>query len=85
MSKTKSNTPDKWAGATKLTDYIYYKLSETENPTFWHWCTVNKRWHGQGTAAHMVESTEPLDMSPSLLWDCCGLHGFVKDGKWVLA
>lgn len=31
-----------------------------------------------------VESWEPLTLSPSLLCHC-GDHGFIREGKWVLA
>lgn len=28
---------------------------------------------------------EPLTISPSLLCNACGHHGFIRDGKWVPA
>lgn len=39
-------------------------------------------------AHHRLESLDPLTIAPSLLClpaDLCGLHGFVRDGKWVPA
>ena len=30
-------------------------------------------------------SREPLTMEPSVAYECCGLHGFVRDGRWVPA
>lgn len=36
---------------------------------------------------HQIESAEPghVTVSPSILCDDCGTHGFVRDGKWVAA
>lgn len=38
-------------------------------------------------AAHdwKLESRDPITMSPSVHYLCCGLHGWVRDGKWVPA
>lgn len=30
-----------------------------------------------------VHQWEPLTLHPSLLCDTCGLHGYIRDGKWV--
>jgi len=30
-------------------------------------------------------SLEPLTLSPSLLCNACGAHGFIREGKWVPA
>lgn len=32
-----------------------------------------------------LDSRDPMTLSPSVQWTCCGLHGFVRDGKWVPA
>ena len=32
-----------------------------------------------------VESWEPLTLSPSILRRECGCHGFIRNGKWVVA
>ena len=32
-----------------------------------------------------LESTDPLTVSPSVLCTACGDHGFIRDGKWVVA
>lgn len=78
-----------WADLTKVNDDIYYgwprniseELAEA-NPHFWHWCTSGGRWVGQGTSDHTLVSREPLHLEPSLLWNCCGLHGFLREGIW---
>jgi hypothetical protein len=33
----------------------------------------------------VVESREPLTLSPSILCLTCGFHGFIRGGKWVPA
>lgn len=40
---------------------------------------------GIGNTHWTVESWEPLTISPSLLFKCCGDHGFIRGGKWVPA
>jgi hypothetical protein len=57
------------------------------NPWFWHWCptTGGGRWMAQATSAHTLVSREPLHLEPSLLWPCCGTHGFVREGVWIPA
>ncbi len=82
---------------TKLTDEIYFGWLEHEtNPMFWHWCKSLEGvpedrkvhegcWVAAGTSAHTLVSREPLHLEPSLLWNCCGLHGFVRDGQWTNA
>lgn len=30
-------------------------------------------------------SRDPITLSPSVDYTCCGLHGFVRDGRWVPA
>lgn len=38
-----------------------------------------------GKAMWIVESWQPITLSPSLLCLRCGDHGFVRDGRWVVA
>lgn len=33
----------------------------------------------------VVESREPLTMSPSILCRTCGHHGSIREGKWIPA
>jgi hypothetical protein len=39
----------------------------------------------RGIGLHTIEGRDPLTISPSLLCEVCGWHGFVRDGKWVPA
>ena len=32
-----------------------------------------------------IETEEPITISPSILCRSCGDHGFVRNGKWVIA
>jgi hypothetical protein len=100
MSHDRGHPPSDWpgletVGMTRLTDEIYYGWLSEANPIFWHWCagranvpeehTVTGRWVAAGTGAHTLVSREPLHLEPSLLWNCCGLHGFVRHGAWIPA
>lgn len=78
----------------RLTDDIYYGwLRHGPNPIFWHWCPayvglpkeqmVHGGWVGAGTSAHTLISRQPLHLEPSLLWTCCGTHGYVRNGEWT--
>jgi hypothetical protein len=51
----------------------------------WHWCTELNEWRLGGTGKHTLVNRDPLHMEPSLLWPCCGRHGFIRDGQWVSA
>ncbi|WP_314411352.1 hypothetical protein [Streptomyces sp. DSM 40484] len=99
MGPPRDVPPSDWpglelAGLTRLTDDIYYGWLDREaNPMFWHRCaaladiaeerTVHGRWVAAGTGAHTLVCREPLHLEPSLLWKCCGLHGWVRDGHWA--
>jgi hypothetical protein len=85
------------AGMTRLTDDIYFGwLAHETNPIFWHWCKALEgapedrivhegRWVAAGTSAHTLVSRDPLHLEPSLLWRCCGTHGWVRGGVWIPA
>ena len=30
-----------------------------------------------------LQSRDPITLDPSVHWTCCGLHGWVRDGKWI--
>lgn len=94
MSKDKNNPPTKWGikGVKKLSNadiyYMFKKEKGKDQLTVWHWCpkvVYGPRYMGQSAGGHTIESKDPLTMSPSLLFDECGLHGFIKGGKWIPA
>lgn len=77
-------------GITRVTDDLYYwwvpphltAHPDDPNPWFWHWCAPYSRWVVQSTSEHTLVSRDPLHMEPSLLWNCCGMHGWVHTGIW---
>lgn len=84
------------AGVTRLTDDIYFGwVGDNGYPTFWHRCaaladvpedrTVTGPWVAASTHAHQLVARDPLHLEPSLLWACCGLHGWVRGGAWTSA
>lgn len=92
MTTHRESPPTLWAsGAVEIDAEVGVYLSptlrrDTQNPTFWHWCTklnVSPRWVAMGTGIHTVISNKPYTLSPSLLCSECGLHGFIQNGKWV--
>lgn len=41
-------------------------------------------WKPTGVSAHDLISSNPLHIEASVYWpDCCGLHGFIRDGRWA--
>lgn len=41
-------------------------------------------WHPSGVGHHDLISAEPLHIEASVYWpSCCGLHGWIRGGKWV--
>lgn len=65
----------------------------------WHLCTMeldperaeNARrsdesigWGPASVAAHDLINAWPLHIEASVYWSsCCGLHGWIRDGKWM--
>ena len=59
----------------------------------WHHCALLAAspgpwsgWRAAGVPDHTVITPEPLTLVASLYWpDCCGLHGWITEGKWINA
>ena len=87
VSTSREQPPDTWPdlAATRVTDDIYFAWLTEPNPLFWHWCTAFGRWIAAGTPLHTLIARDPLHLEPSLLWECCGLHGWIRDGQWTNA
>ena len=83
--------------AVKLTDAIAYSwvtcnehdecLKDSNHLLHWHVCPkVDNAWDAGGMRLHTVVQVEPLTVTASVFCsDCCGLHGWITDGKWVAA
>jgi hypothetical protein len=40
-------------------------------------------WCPSGVSLHTLVQQEPLTVTASIYWPvCCGLHGFITNGKW---
>lgn len=52
----------------------------------WHLCTYEGGWVATGSRLHTVTDADDfskVSFHPSLFWsDCCGLHGWIKEGRW---
>lgn len=45
---------------------------------------MSPAWLPASASAHTLVSLDPLHLEPSVYWpDCCGLHGWIRDGQWV--
>jgi hypothetical protein len=44
---------------------------------------VQQRVEASGRSTWTVESWDPLTLSPSILCQRCGHHGFIREGRWV--
>lgn len=101
MGATDHDTPptewcDWWQEVHPLTPDIAYGWPQAEmttdpddpNPWVWHWCPTSGeagRWTCAATSAHTLVTREPLHLEPSLLWHCCGTHGWIRNGQWTTA
>lgn len=82
--------PPTWANwdgqMVKINDDLYYTfLGEDDRPTVWHWCEKGGKWSASRCSLHDLISSEPLHLEPSVLYVCCGMHGWIRDGRWVEA
>lgn len=40
-------------------------------------------WHPSGVGLHTLVSAEPLHIEASVYWPtCCGMHGWIRNGRW---
>lgn len=86
---SRDNPPWKWPGlegyVIPLNDDVAYAWLHADYPTVWHWCVNMQRWMATDCRHHSVESREPIHLEPSLLFMCCNMHGFIRDGAWHTA
>ena len=89
MSRDRNTPPTEWLENVVTIDarvgiYAWPSPDSTSGtPTIWHWCATEGRWCAWGTRNHTLAGSEPLHLEPSLAYPCCGLHGWIRDGKWV--
>jgi hypothetical protein len=81
-----SDPPINWVlGVSEINPGIYYLGTDVDSLVIWHWCNQKKMWLAQGVVHHTLVNAFPLHLEPSLMFDCCGLHGYIRAGKWSSA
>jgi len=64
--------------------WVWHDCDLNLNPVDNHWTSRYVGWKPTGVRAHDLISTSPLHIEASVYWPgCCGLHGWIRDGKWV--
>lgn len=64
-----------------LCDHSLWENDPTKTPELVH---DTDGWHPTGVGAHTLVTIEPLHIEASVYWpDCCGLHGWIRDGRWI--
>lgn len=88
-AERRASTPAVWAGASDLGHDVFMRREPGREGAgaygLWHWCTLGDRWAYAVPGKHDLIADDPLHLEPSLLWPCCGKHGFVRDGRWAEA
>lgn len=88
--------PSEWAGARAAGDDVYWVADPAggiASVLTWHWCTgvapgdgpvvEAGRWAASNVGKHTLLVADPLHIEPSVLWDCCGKHGYLRGGRWT--
>jgi hypothetical protein len=88
MRSNYRDPPGRWAGATNAGGDVYFRVDRAAEDVLgtvvvWHWCPVMTLWRATNPGNHELVSASPLHLEPSLLWDCCDRHGFLRNGRWV--
>lgn len=82
-SKPSDVRPIIWHWCTRSVFIAKHEANDpSEDRRMLEW--YDPQWVPAGVNGHDFISREPLHVEPSLLWsDCCGLHGWIRGGKWV--
>jgi hypothetical protein len=57
---------------------------DQRDPNADHWTLLYVGWKPAGVGLHDLISVDPLHIEASVFWpSCCGMHGFIRDGKWI--
>lgn len=64
--------------------WVWHDCDLNLDPPPEHWTLEHKGWNPTGVAKHDLISVDPLHIEASVYWPaCCGLHGWIRDGKWI--
>jgi len=90
--------PSNWDNAIPAGGDVYYRFDPDEPAgtaeavITWHWCTRQPLdfgdvgegcWALAHVGKHDLIAVEPLHLEPSLLWNCCNKHGWIRGGIWT--
>lgn len=66
-------------------DYSVWRArTEADPETYLAEYIPEPHWSPAGVGAHDLVRLDPLHLEPSLFWpSCCGLHGFLREGRWT--
>ena len=64
--------------------WVWHNCDLNLNPVDKHWTSLYTGWKPSGVGAHDLISVDPLHIEASVYWPaCCGIHGWIRDGKWT--
>lgn len=64
--------------------WVWHDCDLSRRPTDDHWTSVYKGWKPSGVGLHTLVNIDPLHIEASVYWpDCCGLHGWIRNGTWI--
>lgn len=88
MRTAYSKPPTEWASGNvvKASDDLYYRwLADPDRLDIWHWCVRADDWPCLIPTADTVRAKEPTTLEPMLLFGCCGMRGWLRNGRWESA
>lgn len=64
--------------------WVWHDCDLNLNPVPDHWTHRYKGWQPTNVSLHDLISVDPLHIEASVYWTaCCGMHGWIREGKWV--
>lgn len=64
--------------------WVWHDCDLNLRPVDTHWTSLYVGWKPGGVGLHDLISVDPLHIEASVYWpSCCGMHGWIRDGKWI--
>lgn len=64
--------------------WVWHDCDLNLRPVDPHWTSRYVGWKPTGVGAHDLISVSPLHIEASVYWPaCCGMHGWIRDGRWI--